>query len=186
MNTHNTPTQGLLTLSYMTDAQDYTLNCGTVISISDNIKADVLQTPIPVYSADDAFTFDTGSTEVLHFKLIRRNPVPSIDPQYTTEPDSIPDIYDMDWDSDSTKWSNRIWKMALISMIDRWQMKTDGIQVVFTPLILSNESDYESGVFQETIDIRGYLQSLSITYDINSFETLHIDLDVAVGSMHRT
>ena len=177
--------QGKLILSY-SDAtgKEYTLNCGTVTAVSDDIKANVLQTPIPVYSADNAFAFDTGSTENLQFTIVRRNPVseetnPGI-------PDNVPDIYEADW-VNTEQWSNRVWKMALISMIDRWQMKTDGVQVLFTPIVQVQDSpnDPIRDVYQATIDVRGYMKSLSITYDISSFEVLRVQLAIAVGSIHK-
>lgn len=176
---------GELILSYNNGGKEYTLECTTITSVSDNIKASVLQTPIPTYSADNAFAFDSGASENIQFTIVRKNPENPIDPP--DFPDNIPDMYELDWGLyDTTRWGNRIWKLALISMVDRWQMKTDGISVLYLPYVLSeNEEGTVQGVYHAPIDENGYIKTLSITYDISSFEVLKVTLNIAIGSMNK-
>lgn len=177
--------KGRLILSYSEGSRLYTLECETVTAVSDQINANVLQVPIPSYNADNAFAFDSGSTEKLHFTIIRRNPEEIEDPPNI--PDNVSEMYNFDWSQcDTTKWSNRVWKLALVSMVDRWQMRSDGISVMFIPIVLSDiESGDTQGYFQAMIDENGYIKTLNITYDINSFEVLRISMDIAIGTMNK-
>ena len=183
----STMMSGMLTLSYTDSSKVYTLECGTVTAVSDDIKASVSVTPIVTYSASNAFVFDIGTVENLSFTIKRRNPDNVIDPDFDSlsqeqdmVPDSIGAVRMVPW-VHTEKWSNRIWKLALESMIDRWQMKTDGQSILFTPLVQANGKD----VFQKTINVNGYLKYLEIQYDVESFELLTVRLDVAVGSMNK-
>ena len=172
---------GVLILSYTEGGQVYTLECGTVTAVNDTVRANILQTPIPVYSADNAFTFDTGATDNLQINIVRRNPEHIVDPGNI--PDNVPDIYNVDWSKyDTARWSNRVWKMALISMIDRWQMKSDGLSVDFTPVVTN---ELGGGIYQAAIRENGYIKSLDISYDVTSFEVLRVTLHIAIGSINK-
>lgn len=174
-------TEGALTLSYHDDHRDYVLECGIVTAVTDSVRADVMQVAIPTYSADNAFAFDKGAVENLQFTLVRRNPDDVQDPPYDLDDPRL------NWaDYDSSKWSNCVWKTALVYMINRWQMKTDGVSVLFIPLIQIDDPAYSSSdVYQSTIDTNGYLHTVNIVYDISSLEVLHVRINIAVGTMNR-
>ena len=170
-------TNGLLTLSYSTGTKEYSLDCGAVTAVNDDIKANVLVTPIVTYDANNAFAFDMGSTENLTFNIKRRNPPNALGLSDILDNDDK-SILDANWEN-SAQWCNRVWRMALISMIDRWQMRTDGCTVKFAPIVQVGGKD----VYQKTIEVNGYLKTLSITYDISSHEVLTVSLMIAVGTM---
>lgn len=159
-------TRGTLVVSYFDNSQGayVQIDCGIVTTVDDNIRADVLVTPIVVYNANNAFAFDTGATENLSFSILRRNP-PS-------------DVID-DSSPNSAYWSNHKWKLAISGLIDRWQARTDGCTLRFTPVVLNGQN----GVYQEAIEVNAYIRSLTITYDVSSLELLRVTLDAAVGSM---
>ena len=173
---------GELLLSYDEGGTTYALECGTVVSVGDNVKASVLVTPIVTYTANNAFAFDTGATENLTFNITRRNP-PETDDESTTVID-IPTVVDYHtlptgpWEN-THRWCNRMWKIALERFIDRWQMRTDGCKVRFVPYVKKNGED----VYQKEIDVNGYLKSLTIQYSTMSCEVLTVQLSIAVGSM---
>ena len=176
---HDRMTQGMLTLSYSTGSKTYSLDCGTVTAVNDDITASVLVTPIVTYTADNAFAFDTGAVENLTFTIKRRNPDNAIDLSDLLDV-THPTILDVDW-ANTAQWSNRAWKTALVSMVDRWQMRTDGCTVLFTPAVPGSGD----GVYQRKIEVNAYIKQLNITYDISSLEVLSVSIGLAVGTMGR-
>lgn len=164
---------GTLRISYGIGTSLKTIDCGVVTSVSDDIKSNVLVTPIVTYDADNAFAFDTGSTENITFSVVRRCPNP-LDP---TEMD--------DTSIDSTKWSNRKWMLELTSVINRWQMKTDGCTLTYTPIVQTYDptSETYTDVYQRTISANAYIKTISISYDTSSHEILRAQIIASVGSM---
>ena len=168
---------GELLLSYTKDGIEYMLECGTVTAVNDDVKADVLVTPIVTYTANNAFAFDSGATENLTFNIKRRNPSDAYDDLSVINQTTLPTG---PW-TDTHMWCNRMWKIALESFIDRWQMKTDGCRVRFVPYVKNNNG----GIYQKEIDVNGYLKSLTIQYSTTSNELLSVQLSIAVGTMGR-
>ena len=166
---------GELLLSYTKNGIEYMLECGTVTAVNDDVKADVLVTPIVTYTANNAFAFDSGATENLTFNIKRRNPSDAYDNLTVIDQTSLPTG---PW-TDTHVWCNRMWKIALESFIDRWQMKTDGCRVRFIPYVKNNNG----GIYQKEIDVNGYLKSLTIQYSTTSNELLSVQLSIAVGTM---
>ena len=170
--------EGLLIISYMNDTMEYRLDCGIVTSVNDDITSSVLVTPIVTYSADNAFAFDTGTKEVISFTIRRRDPDVPEDPLGSFNSANITDIA---WEH-TDRWSNGLWKLALESLIDRWQMRTDGCTVSFTPVVMTDGQP----VYQNPINVNAYISSLSIQYSVNSFDTLTVNMTVMVGTMGTT
>lgn len=176
--------QGQLILEMVTKTGvSKNLDCGIVSMLSDRVNVSISHTPIVTYTAENAFLFDTGATDQISITLLRRNPENAYDPIDEGLSDTHI-LQDTDW-SDSHIWCNRLWKEALVMLINRWQVDTDGCLIHFTPVVQVPGGYMDSGdLYQRGIyGANAYLKSESITYDIKSHELISATIDLVIGSM---
>ena len=150
------------------------IECDTVVSFTDSVNASISQTPIVTYTAENAFTFDTGATATYTFSIMRKNPKSAIDNDSELHGN---------W-SNSHLWSNRLWKIALTKFINRWQAKTDGCRVYYTPYVQESGGYDTQDVYQRRIsNVNVYLKSIVFQYSVSSLEVLNVTVNATVGSM---
>ena len=151
----------------------HVLDCGIVKQVQDMPAISLSQTPIPTYPAENAFTFDTGAVDQLTFSLTRVNPDDAYDPS-----DDYRVIHGR-WDiaeAPTDQWCNRLWIEALVSLINRWQFRTDGCRLTFLPVV-------EGDVFQHTLDeINVYLKTVTHKYTRGFAEKIDVTITAIVGS----
>ena len=160
------------------------VDCGTVVSVSDNVQVNLSTTPIVTYTAENAFVFDTGATNTYTFTIVRKNPIPGevINGEVVHEViNGIPN--DSGWTC-TYEWSNSSWKKAMAAIINRWQAKTNGCKLYYTPIVQVDTETGRRDVFQRRIDgINVYLKSLTFDYTTAAPEVIKANISVTMGSM---
>jgi hypothetical protein len=162
----------------MVGTSQWTLDCGVVESVQDNVTVSLSTTPIVTYSAENAFVFDTGATNTYTFHIVRKNPIGRgevIDDEYTA--------FSGYWEN-SERWSNRVWMMGLRKFINRWQARSDGCKLYFTPLVQDKDGYDRYDVYQRRLDgVNVYLKGVTFNYTVNSPEIIRATISVTLGSM---
>lgn len=174
---------GMLRLVANTDGILMDIDCGTVISFSDNPNVSTTRVPIVTYTAENAFLFDTGATDSFTIQVARKNPIKGQD---GVTQDIIDDssVYKNRVWGDTTCWSNRVWKEALTLFINRWQARTDGCKLTYTPVVQVNGGYDSHDLYQRSINsVNVYIKSISFSYDVSSHELIRATLNINVGSM---
>ncbi len=163
------------------DGSHMDIDCGVVQSLSDNIHVSTARVPIVTYTAENAFLFDTGTTDSFSAQIIRKNPIAGENGITEVINDSTV-LESADW-GDTRSWSNRVWKEALTKFINRWQARTDGCRMIYVPVV-QDPRGYQGGdVFQRSIDVNVYIKSISFSYSTTSAEVIKATLEFTVGSM---
>ena len=152
--------------------------------MSDDIHVSTSTTPIVTYSAENAFVFDTGATNTYTFTIMRKNPhVGEVVNGSTVTQVIEGDLSASTWTC-TYEWSNASWKKAMTAFINRWQAKTNGCKMYYTPIVQIQSLGEKQDVFQRRIDgVNIYLKSISFEYTITSPEIIKTTLSVMLGSM---
>lgn len=177
MPTDNIPEQGMLWAYYDVDATHvFKLCMGYVSKISVSYSKSTSIVPIVTKKAKDAFPLDNGATKTYTFNGCRVQPsvTGSIGSgiYLKTKPDS-------EIAEEQSAWTCDVWFSKAMSLIDRWQMKTDGCYFKIVP---SETNPYISIGSNGTI--HGYIGSLEITYNKDFNEMLTYYLSVTIGTTH--
>lgn len=132
------------------------LDSGVITSVNENFSTTLSVTPTPTMPSENTFIIDTGCSESIPFKVIRKHPI-----DYNDDTD------------DSRKWSNGKWITELRALVDRWQSETDGVKVLYIPngLRMTTVLD-ETVCYGRNYDLLGYCLSsndnIGILYDNDS------------------
>lgn len=155
---------GKLRLEYYEEISDEisefrSLSFGTVNAIRDSITKSVSDTPIPTLSLEDTFLLETDNSREIWFSFKRNAPE-----------------YIDNSSSDSTKWSNSHWYLQITKLIDRWQVKTDGATLIYTP-----DAD---NPYVEEIYAHIYIKSIDRTYNHDFVQMISGTVSMIVGTMY--
>lgn len=142
---------GTLTLSY--DGED-DIVIETVTSFGESFSKSGTVTPLVSMSVDDACGIESGSSKTYNISFTRKNPQSG---------------------SGSRGWSNATWLTRLTRAVNRWQCKTNGFNLTFTP---DDDNPY-IGPKSE----RGYVKNLIVRYRDDGNEILTGSLEFHVGTM---
>ena len=152
--------QGTLELIYYDpDKGKKTIDLGYIVDISTSMNKALSTIPLVSMGTDRAFQLETGSTLQYTISFKRKNPI---------NPDDSSD--------DMTVWSNSKWYDALTEAIDRWQMKSDGYRLKYTP--------DDTNPYVPPIDVNGYIRMLSRTFSNDYNEIILGTMQFIVGTMH--
>lgn len=162
-------TGGQMRLKWMDKGADgfslRTISFGTVTNINVGYTKQVSPTPIVTQSVDSTFAIESGSSMTISFNFVRRQP----------DPEEISDSLD----SDSTLWSNRFWSERRNAMMDRWQARTNGATLSFSPTT-GDEGDPYVPPFSK----RGFVQSITASYNKGDPTVITGSLVFEVGTMY--
>ena len=161
-------TSGRLTFVYTNDlGVEKSIDCETVTDISDEISATVMVTPIVTYDSENSFAFDTSSNESFTITFKRKSPVSVTYNSLGVENSADPE--------DCSTWSNRKWKEEMQALIDRWQARSDGCRMYYTPL--------DSACHCPITALNVYIRSISFNNTVESYELISGTMNIQVGSM---
>lgn len=185
---------------YIGMTEDFTLDMG-VQKLNDSISVSIFQKPIVTYQAEDTFAYDVSAQDGFTITITRKNPDNAYDPTddpsvsssvTTLDGEDGEDAVDnarlsTDWNASSSPsftWCNRLWKKALTSLINRWQMRTDGNRLTFIPVVTRDGTPNTEGVFQHRIENANvYLKSITFTYTDDTPEVITAQISMVMGSM---
>ncbi len=131
---------------------------GTVTGISETFQKSCSITPIVTLSKQSAFPLETRTYKQISVSFTRKQPA------------AIKDN-----GTDPTKWSNGLWQERIMKSLDRWQARTNGYRLTYTP---TDDNPYVS-----PIDVNGYVKSLTIKAVQGRPESIQGTLEFHVGSM---
>ena len=158
---------GELRLSYTLDGVTTVLSFGTVTKMSSQFQKSVSTTPLVSLPSEDAFALDTKTTKVWTVRFTRVQP---------SEEDIV------EGGTDSTRWSNAEWLTNVTAAVDRWQCRTNGFRLRFTP---AWDNPYMPEIDPEDPDgLNGYVKNLSISYSSESNTTLSGSFEFHAGTMY--
>lgn len=149
-----------ITRSGAKGGKELEVSCITDIDISFSKRVSV--TPIVSKGMDSTFPLENGSNMSISFSFTRKNP----------------DVVDNDSDNQAL-WSNSRWYDMLTSMVNVWQLKSNGY--IFQYNEMTDES-YLSNT--PTIYERGYIKKVSRKYNSKHNTILTGTIDVSVGTAY--
>lgn len=145
---------GTLKISF--SGREYEL--GIVESISDRYSKSVATTPIPTMSEDATFAIESDSSIVIAVEFTRKTP-----------------DYGVTDGDDSTKWTNGYWYEEIQKIMNRWQAKTNGCTLTYTP--------GADNPYVPARNYNGYIKTLSRVYDPGEPTTIRVSMEFHVGTM---
>lgn len=137
---------GKLSLIYGTA----TLDMGIVEDISRTFSKSVSTVPLTGCTVDDAFAVESGSGLTLQIKFKRVQP--------------------------ESGMSNKQWYEQVMGSVNRWQARTDGFRLIFTP---SADNPHTP-----PMDENGYVRNLSLKYKQGDPTVLHGTMTFEIGTMY--
>lgn len=193
MRTDNSPEYGSLFLRYdMGDSHYCVLHMGYLTKSSMSFNKTTSVTPIVTRTSEQAFPLDGGTSKSYSFNGSRIQPSEIHDEIGTTVFDKT--VVDSEGATclmetvlpAQRQWSCEKWATLARGMVDRWQMKTDGCEVIYCPAVGSNVyvSIGERDEARGWSIAHGYISSLEYTYNSEYNELLTFYLQMTVGTAH--
>lgn len=159
-----------LTLSTDGDERiSITVDC--VTDVSETFLKRVTTIPIVTKGSDATFPLETGSGMAVTFSFSRENPVDHDDTS-----------------NDPSRWSNAFWYDKFIRLIDRWQLRTDGVLIQYNSFILAESvgdvltTDYNPYTIQ--VNERGYIKRATFSYTSALNTIIKGSLDISIGTAY--
>lgn len=126
----------------------------------------VATTPIISKGMDSTFPLESGSGMTLSFTFSRKNP------------ENVDDESD-----DQMRWSNAKWYDMLSSMVNRWQLRTNGYILYYNDIEDTSISS-EPNPYVASIKERGYIKRVTRRYSSNHNTLITGTIDVSVGTTY--
>lgn len=139
---------------------------GSITTYGETFSKSCMTTPLVSLTVDDTFVIENGSSKVYSFKFARVHP----------------ENYD-DSSSDTTRWSNRKWYEEVVACINRWQARTDGAILSYTP---DSDNPYIPARMDSGTSLwaeNGYIKTLTLTYSPGENCTIYGSMEFHVGAM---
>ena len=124
------------------------VNLGTVTSITNSVTKRGSAYPIVSQGVQNSFPIENGNSQSYTISFTHYN--------------------------GQNGETNAVWMKKMMDMMDRWQARTDGFMLTYTP-----ESAY-----MDTRTVGGYIKTMSIPYGNDYNEVLSGRIEFAVGMMH--
>lgn len=134
---------------------------GTITSFSDSFSKSVSATPIVSLPTDCAFPLETSASLTYDVSFTRLSPQ-----DYDDESD------------DSDMWCNATWVERVSSLINRWQMRSDGYEMTFQ----EDDGDETNPYVPNRVD-RVYIKSLSFSCDPGYTDVVTGSMQMKVGTV---
>lgn len=122
----------------------------TVTSFSESFRKVCTTTPLVSLSAEDALSVETGSSKTYNISFSRVSGASGI--------------------------SNSAWIASIYTAMDRWQCRTDGFEMVYTP---DSDNPYIGSRTEN-----GYIKSFTINYSSDNNELITGSIEFHVGTMY--
>lgn len=152
---------GQLVFTLPGDVSETVIDLGVVTKITDTVQKKVMLTPIVSLDMQSAFPIETGNSQSYSISFSRKNPP-------VVNDDSL----------DVNDWSNSKWYRWMTKAIDRWQARTNGCILKYTP---KSDNIYQGDIISE---VGGYVKSIGRTYDVSYNEVISGTLTFVVGTMY--
>lgn len=127
-----------------------TIEIGTVTTLSESMQKSCTVVPLVSMHVDDTFAVESRSSKTINISFERKNG---------------------DWGTNNASWIR-----SMESAVDRWQCKTDGFTLTYTP---ASDNPYISGFEQN-----GYIKSFIYRYSSGSPEVIKGSIEFHVGTMY--
>ena len=139
------------------------INLGYATTISESYRKNVTSYPLISKSQDDALAVEFGSSMT-----------------YTVQ---FKHVADTTSNSDEDARTAKDWYNRLTSFIDRWQARTNGFRLVYTP---STQYPVQHGNNPSiaNIDVNGFVKSLTRTYNAGDNTVIDCTMTFEVGTMY--
>lgn len=158
-NRSSTGARALLTVP-MSPSLDF----GEIQSVTKSYRANNTVIPIMCYGYRSSFVMDLGTTMSINLKYVRVQP-------------PVPD----DNSGDSRQWSNAKWQDYLRSLMDRWQMRTNGQQFyLLNPL----DERLPQAPIDEIKGVNCYIASVPINYSDMGPHAISGSVELQAGTLY--
>ena len=137
----------------------YTFSFGMINGIQESFQKSGSTFPLVAMSAENTIVIDTKTTKVITVSFTRK------------QPDQVNDS-----SSDMNNWSNATWFDTISKAVNRWQCRTDGYRLTYTP---SGDNPYIA-----PIDENGYLRNFTASYSAGNPTKLKGSFEFHVGTMY--
>lgn len=154
---------------------------GTVTSITDTLTKSITSIPIVSLPTDSTFALELNTANRFLVNFTRKNPIKLVDGVATTYES------DADYLSTSWKWTNALWITAVTSLLNRWQLRTDGyllfINVTNVDRSGEDTSEYSPATmsFPMYAGVNVYIASIDIGIEGGSPEYLSGSAEFVIG-----
>lgn len=154
---------------------------GTVTSITDTLTKSITSIPIVSLPTDCTFALESNTANKFVVNFTRKNPIKLVEGVATTY-ESDADYYSTSW-----KWTNALWNTAITSLLNRWQLRTDGyllfINVANVDRSGGDASEYSpvNTSFPMYAGINVYIASIEINIEGGSPEYLSGSAEFVIG-----
>ncbi len=162
-----------------------TIDLGYIQNITETYSARLTATPIVCYGYSGTFCMDTGVEKDLSIDFIRTSlPLPN-DPTHPTRNECD------DSSADSKRWTNAKWVSFLKTLMDRWQMMTNGSLLYLlrpTSERLSIDADPSAidpmnELYTEIIGEHCYITQVPVIYS-NTPQTISGNISLSIGTIY--
>lgn len=156
-------TGGTLRMRYVNaSGTTISLDFGTITAINETFQKRVMTVPLTSLPSDSAFAVESSNSLAYSINYSRVSPTP-----YNNN------------SSDSTQWSNSRWYSQMSAAIDRWQAKTDGFVLKYTPDASGDDANPHVPAFESN----GYVKNLTRRYKSEQNSVIEGVLTFNVGTM---
>lgn len=132
---------------------------GTITGIQESFQKSGSTFPLVAMSAENTIVIDTKTAKVISVSFLRK------------QPENVNDS-----SSDTTRWSNATWFDTISKCVNRWQCRTDGYRLTYTP---TADNPYIA-----PIDENGYLRNFTARFVSGSPTKLKGSFEFHVGTMY--
>lgn len=132
---------------------------GTVTGIQESFQKSGSSFPLVSMGAECTITIESKTSKVITIGFTRVQPSSAVASG-----------------SNSSRWTNAYWMQKITSSMNRWQCRTDGFQLEFTP---ASDNPYVA-----PIDENGYVKNLSVSYSGGNPTKLKGSIEFHVGTMY--
>lgn len=165
-----------------------TIEMGTNRTFSKSVQC----IPLLSLKSQNAFPIESGSEMSYNLKIKRTNPTDSdndCDTYVAPRPgENIPSEETiLDHCIKTDKWSNAHWWEQLVTFVDRWQAKSDGVILTMIPSDGGGHGE-DSTPYLPLIDMNnhghGYIRDLTLKSTSDFASLVDVDLQLDVGTMY--
>ena len=152
---------------------------GTILHISDDLTKSVTPVPIPSLPTDSTYALETNTSNKFTITFERKNPLRFVNGDYESYEGDV-DYYNLSW-----KWTNALWSDAVMSLLNRWQIRTDGYKMYINAdeVQLNKIKGYSSvsNLFPTHQGVNVYVEDIKIKLSEGQTEVLTGTITVVVG-----
>lgn len=154
---------------------------GTVTSITDALNKGITSIPIVSLSTDSTFALETNTSNRFSIQFSRKNPVHDDGAGTMITYESDADYFSKSW-----KWTNSLWVTAITSLLNRWQVRSDGYTLFINvenadKIVGENVYREISTLYPSYQGINVYMASLEIRLTEGQTEYLTGSAEFVVG-----